>query len=933
MKIKRIEIYGYGKWVNQNFEIDPQLQIFYGPNEIGKSTIQSFIKSILFGFPDKRKRKQQQNRFEPRNSEVYGGRILLTETEYGDLWVERTAKFLTIQTIDGQVLEDSVLKKIMGGLDENVFDYFYGFNLSNLQELANIGAEDLNDFFLSIGTLGSDKFLEVARQFEKETDDLYKKQGTNPKLNQLLTEYDVLQHQLQQIKLKHQRYDYLIRQKDAHTASIDQLNQTISELEDQIRKSDLLINRYEIYIRNLVVRRKMEQLVYTEIPEQAPDELNAALRDNRESEKKLAEYRERNRNIDADLKQLTRLTWAKNRESDRQKWKVATEEIKQVQTKIEQIQRQIVDAQEMLEHLAEQGQFYPEKILRGEDYDTAIDKGLVIQGNKAQIILEMEGVQSERKYLLDQRKNYQNNAALTRQHIAKLENQRVNDEEQLIQQTQLSHYLIGFLLSITSFGVGLTQLMQGRLITDYLVMGAGFIFVVGLILMMNVFIRHRNLIKDFNQNPIHQKIRDLHYQEEQLNQNSKDLGIDINDRELNIEQLQEDFDLLMNEQQAWFGEMGFYPTADPELILKSNSVKHYFETQKRYLQLENEHQEFQAKIDQWKELLEPLFERFPSQSQDIRYLIRHVEETETSLIQTLQRANALEDRRQMTNQAIEDENQAIADRNQRIQEILTASQSVDLIEFNQKILINKEIKELEEKHKLFDEQIQGYKEELKQIINRQELSDRVKEYQLGLSRAKENLTPHMHQLANVMVEIDQLQEDGSYENLSQQLENKKAKIIDHVIEWGQKKIATELIYDTLRYGMENPLPEMNEKVNDIFRCLSGGRYTQVIINKKSIKVKQFSDIMFEPHELSQGTIEQLYVALRLAFVESAKQMVSMPIIIDDAFVNFDEHRRKSMYEVLKEMSHRHQILFFTFDQLAIDIFDTEKEINLELVQN
>ena len=53
MKIKTLEIYGYGKWVNQKFELGDQLQLFYGKNEAGKSTLQSFIRSMLFDLPSR----------------------------------------------------------------------------------------------------------------------------------------------------------------------------------------------------------------------------------------------------------------------------------------------------------------------------------------------------------------------------------------------------------------------------------------------------------------------------------------------------------------------------------------------------------------------------------------------------------------------------------------------------------------------------------------------------------------------------------------------------------------------------------------------------------------------------------------------------------------------------------------------------------------
>ena len=931
MKIKTLQIYGYGKWVNQTFDIDEQFQMFYGPNEIGKSTIQSFIKSVLFGFPDKRKRKVQTNRYVPKHSDVYGGRILLMDTPLGDVWVERTSSHLSLTTTSGEELPESDLQRILGGMDENLFNYFYCFNLQNLQDLSNIGSQDLNDFFLSIGTLGSDKFLSVAKQFEKDTDDLYKKQGTNPKLNQLLQEYEIVEHRLQELKDKNNRYDELIYKRNNENASINQLNHNISDLEQQIRSLDQLMSRYDTYLKKLKVDRELDRLVYTDIKEDTIDVVKNALRDNQESQTKLAELKERVRNIDEDLSQLTRLTWAQNHKDERDQWKQQTESVKETQTRIEQIQRQIEESEEMLIHLAQQGQFYPEKISYGQDYEHQIDEGLKLQGQKEAIIDNVDEVKAERKVLLDQRKQFQNHALTMRQQKAKLENQKVNDEERLIQMTKLSEYGLGLILLLAG-GFGLIHnILQKTSITSVISIIALIAAVLGIVWISYIFIKHKNLIKEFQNNPLHQKIDELIDKETYYTQQSKDLGFEINDRELNLENLQNEIHSLDKQLQSWKTKLGFYPTADPELILKSNPVKHYFETSERLAKYKAESYDLNAQVETWKERLIPLFERFPFESDQTRNLIRHVEEVESSLIQTTLRADALLERKKSAQITMSDEELAIKSREETIQQILDESSSQNVADFNLKVSINKEIESLQDKKSMYMEQIGEHIAELEKIEDKQSLS---KQYQMKvdqLNRSKESITPHMHQLANVMVEINQLEQDGTYSELTQSLEYLKEQIKDLMIQWGQKRIAMKLIYDTLRHGMDNPLPEMNERVNGIFSKLSQGRYTNVKFNQNSIKIKQFSDVMFEPHELSQGTLEQLYVSLRLAFVESAKQMVSMPIIIDDAFVNFDEIRKDVMFDVLIELSKNHQILFFTFDQLAIEKFNEYSNTNLESI--
>ena len=52
MKLKKIEIGGFGKLINRSFEFCPGLNVIYGFNESGKSTLQRSVLAALFGFFD-----------------------------------------------------------------------------------------------------------------------------------------------------------------------------------------------------------------------------------------------------------------------------------------------------------------------------------------------------------------------------------------------------------------------------------------------------------------------------------------------------------------------------------------------------------------------------------------------------------------------------------------------------------------------------------------------------------------------------------------------------------------------------------------------------------------------------------------------------------------------------------------------------------------
>ena len=64
--------------------------------------------------------------------------------------------------------------------------------------------------------------------------------------------------------------------------------------------------------------------------------------------------------------------------------------------------------------------------------------------------------------------------------------------------------------------------------------------------------------------------------------------------------------------------------------------------------------------------------------------------------------------------------------------------------------------------------------------------------------------------------------------------------------------------------------------------------------------------------MSEGTTDQLFLALRLAEIEqSVAADVRLPSLADDLFVNFDEERSEAGFRVMAELAKSTQVLFFT----------------------
>ena len=72
--------------------------------------------------------------------------------------------------------------------------------------------------------------------------------------------------------------------------------------------------------------------------------------------------------------------------------------------------------------------------------------------------------------------------------------------------------------------------------------------------------------------------------------------------------------------------------------------------------------------------------------------------------------------------------------------------------------------------------------------------------------------------------------------------------------------------------------------------------------------------------MSEGTVDQLFFALRVAAIEDAVATgVRLPFLADDLFINYDDARAKAGFEVLAELGRSTQVLFFTHHQHLVGL--------------
>lgn len=222
------------------------------------------------------------------------------------------------------------------------------------------------------------------------------------------------------------------------------------------------------------------------------------------------------------------------------------------------------------------------------------------------------------------------------------------------------------------------------------------------------------------------------------------------------------------------------------------------------------------------------------------------------------------------------------------------------------------LKELEEKLELRDEitknlasveeayyvltkgkNIEVIKKELSDVINsdfkysykdEEEIDLAIKEKNLKLLEVEKNIKDIENEIKNRFNgkrTIPSIEEEINYveNNLKESEKHLKAT-----------NIAIDILEETYQEIRDNFGPVLNKNVLESFSNFTDGKYSDVMVSDSyEMKVRSKNNIM-NAHVLSNGANDQLYLSLRLAFIQMIFKSKSISIYLDDAFVQYDDKR-------------------------------------------
>lgn len=214
------------------------------------------------------------------------------------------------------------------------------------------------------------------------------------------------------------------------------------------------------------------------------------------------------------------------------------------------------------------------------------------------------------------------------------------------------------------------------------------------------------------------------------------------------------------------------------------------------------------------------------------------------------------------------------------------------------ILINKD---LEYDHKLLE------KDSL--LNSLKDVDNRLSEKQKNMTRIEERINS-LFKNFRPLVEIDEdiLRKEKSKKEYEKRL--KSLTLARDTIEKISKNIQRDFA------------PTLNKKVSDTISIVTEDKYKEVKINEKMdiSVVEPESNALVDIGRLSGGTMDQIYFATRFGIVDILKEDKT-PLILDDCFIQYDKNRLENILKFLTKESEKRQIILFTCHTREKDILD------------
>ncbi len=922
MRIKGFYINGFGVFNELTInKLSGKINLFFGDNEAGKSTLMAYIRQILFNFP--RKNETGRKQYQALNGGRLGGSLDLVLNTGEDLTITRykdpTGNTITVRKSDGTEGGNNFLIPELKPDRELLFRNIFAFSLDELQQIETLEDDKISTFISSASYgINSKNLLNAYSKLDKRMESLFKQGGKIPLLNQLLKDYENINSSLNESQKSYTEYEILKNELEKNVAECEKRENELDGLKEKDKKAEMLVRLNEPWSDLKDARTDLFDLPdIKDFPHDGISRLKEILSVKRACdtdilflEKKLKQ-KEKDINeikiIDSiienksEIKELT--SWKINYENARNDYPKRESELKSIKEKLDEKLKEI-----------------------GMNWDVA-------RLLKADISIQTKNeIRDFTKKLGEQEKEL-NKKRDEKEEIETDINKLKNAESEIESDIRSPDLLVlpvypAYISVAVSIFIGFIYYFFYS--SEYLLMASVlFLFLTPLYLLArkmitDKFFEGKTEILKRNKVDITNKIKDAEEKRDKLFDEEKILC--------------QKFDLLNTEWQKWLEEFGLRATSQPEGVYEIiHEIEKGKDITEKIRDLENRINSIKDTINHFEEMLSKVIARIGVNKDTSNDFLDQLTDLDKNLDLNLELKLKKDGKKKGLEDVVDELDTKkidMDDISRRVDTLLAEGQAEneedfrknsDIWELKNNLLLN--IKEIEKNiHREIGSEDENMRwlediysnQKIDELRKEEEdIKDQLNDLELSLKELYEKIGRDKKQIQNIEEKMETTE-------LLYDSESLKTKINELGREWAVNKLSRVLISEVCSKYEKERQPGIFNEAGKQFSIITKKCYNRIV------KPIDGSPIYIEGNtgksksvkgELSRGTAEELYLSIRLGLIRDlSKREEPLPIIMDDIFVNMDDYRAPAAVGALKEIMETNQLLVFTCHKRVCDYF-------------
>jgi len=877
MNIKKIRIDAFGKFVDKKIKFKKGINVIYGDNETGKSTIHKFIETMLFGINPSE--KDLYSKYKPWFSEEYKGQLIMNEKDN---------EFFIYRDFENNI--SSLNKEDIKDLNPNSLEQ-PGYKLLGVNK-------DIYINTLSIGQLNSKTDRELLKEIKNKIENLGKSKDQNIDLKNVLKRLEE--------KVDEDRYKEILDK-------INILKNKKNQIEDKRVKFKKIIKQ---------IRRNREELDDLEKRNELLEPLTSI--------NDFTEFKNKYVNAEKVINEIKTLN--KEIESMQRDMDIEIEDYEKLivlSSKNEKLEDESIKLKEDIESFEKEAIYIKNDFqkFKGIHESNFISQYELYKSNKKilqRLQLKLDDLDNSIKEI--EEKNYQGiidsfneiSKETKRKKYIKgiLEGNIVNLLKIKLKKERNRKWVKIVLSLLIIMGVPISSYFAVNYYDNPMIYYGNVLVFLGFIVLSKLS-RDNKIIRSLKKEikEINQRVPQYKEECEKLEEHKKEIldkygcvnikdlkslyyeAIDnkksVEEKNKTNETLQEEIFYLNKKCREiedflteYLNKFG-YSEISEENIKKIN--KKYNESEVRYNSLE--------KIEKNRNLIKEKHDSIKKELKDNK-----------NEINTILNISGVESKDEFK-EAFKIQNilkEKVSLKSNKEEVLRNILQDEDYEEIKNKY---KSIKKIKEKEKFSS--FEDIKEE-KNIVEEEikKISNLIERYKKEICKIEEH--KRLYLIEEEMSDLDR--EKREIEKTKEIVELSKNNIIET-----SKKIKEEF------------MPELEKSLAKYFKILTDGKYEEVKIEENfDIKIKESDkDKQISVDNLSLGAIDQLYFSLRFSLIDVMFSNSKIPIVLDDCFTQYDDERLKNALEIIVKMKEQYQILLFTCHKREENILkELEEEVNI-----